>query len=360
MEVEEDMIRKLMTAVALCAIAGTAALAVLVAGPGARSASASRPAGLPHISIMVGGLAKQIYLPSELAARLGYFKKEGLDVTLIDEPSGQSSEDATVAGQVQAGSGAYQHTVELQVLGKGLETVVQLGIAPGEAEVVSNKVASSVHSFKDLRGKNLGVTELGSGTHALSKFLLLKAGVPVDQVHFLPVGAADTFIAAMQQGQIDAGMTTEPTITRVVTSGLGKVLVDLRTPSKTKKALGSDFPFISVFMASDYVKSHKAIVQKVVNAYVLTLHWIHTHTAAQIANKMPADYWVGDKSGYIQALANQKSMFSATGLMPKGGPQIVLKLERQTNDQVGTNAVNLNTTYTNSYVATADKAFNIK
>jgi NitT/TauT family transport system substrate-binding protein len=347
------MTRKLRTAAMLCATA------VVVALPGARGVSASRPAA-PHLSIMVGGLAKQIYLPSELAAQLGYFKKEGLDVTLIDEPSGQSSEDATVAGQVQGGSGAYQHTIELQVLGKGLETVVQLGIAPGEAEMVVGKEAGSIHSFKDLRGKNLGVTELGSGTHALSQYLLIKAGVPVDQVHFIPVGAADTFIAAMQKGTIDAGMTTEPTITRVVSTGLGKVLVDLRTPAKTKKALGSDFPFISVFMSRSYIASHKAIVQKVVNAYVRTLHWIHTHTAAQIANKMPADYWVGDKPGYIQALANQKSMFSPTGMMPKRGPQVVLKLERATNTQVGNNPVKLSTTYTNSFVVKADKKLGIK
>jgi NitT/TauT family transport system substrate-binding protein len=335
--------------------------ALLMTLPAVHAAQrATAPTKLTKLSIMVGGLAKQIYLPSELAFRLGYFKAEGLDVTLIDEPSGQSSEDATVAGQVQAGSGAYQHTIELQTLGKGLETVVQLGIAPGEAEMVASKEAGSIHSFKDLRGKNLGVTELGSGTHALSKFLLLKAKVPVDQVHFIPVGAADTFIAAMQKGTIDAGMTTEPTISRLLASGEGKVLVDMRTPAKTKKALGSAFPFISVFMSTSWVNSHKSITQHIVNAYVRTLHWIHTHSAAQIAAKMPADYYAGDKTLYVNALAAQKSMFSPNGMMPKGGPQIVLKLERATNDQVGSKPVNLAKTYTNSFVTTADKSLHIK
>lgn len=322
--------------------------------------AAPRAAATTNISIMVGGLAKQIYLPSKLAEQLGYFKAEGLNVTLIDEPSGQSSEDATIAGQVQAGSGAYQHTIELQTLGKGLETVVQLGIAPGEAEVVSSKVAGSIHSFKDLRGKNLGVTELGSGTHALSKYLLLKAGVPVDQVHFIPVGAADTFIAAMQQGRIEAGMTTQPTINRVLKTGLGKILVDLQTPKTTRKAMGADFPFISVFMSTSYVDSHRTLVQHVVNAYVRTLHWIHTHSAAQIAAKMPADYYAGDKAGYVAALQSQKSMFSPTGMMPHSGPQTVLKLERATNDQVGNKAVNLSKTFTNTFVAKADKLLGIK
>src|ERR1051326_480110 len=52
-----------------------------------------------HISIMVGGLSKQIYLPNMLTKQLGYFDQQGLDVTLIDEASGQSSEDSVLAGQ---------------------------------------------------------------------------------------------------------------------------------------------------------------------------------------------------------------------------------------------------------------------
>src|SRR5215469_4386127 len=71
-----------------------------------------------HLSIMVGGLSKQIYLPNELTLKLGYFAQQGLDVTLIDEASGQSSEDQVLAGQVDAGSGSYNHTIELQAAGK--------------------------------------------------------------------------------------------------------------------------------------------------------------------------------------------------------------------------------------------------
>lgn len=347
--------RRLITALVLVLSSVIVSLPAVHAAP-----RASAPAKLTSLSLMVGGLAKQIYLPSELSQQLGFFKKEGLNVTLIDEPSGQSAEDATIAGQVQAGSGAYQHTIELQTLGKGLQTVVQLGIAPGEAEMVSSKEAGSVKSFKDLRGKNLGVTELGSGTHAISKYLLLKAKVPVDQVNFIPVGAADTFIAAMQQGHIDAGMTTEPTISRLLATGQGKVLVDLRTPAKTRKVMGADFPFISVYMSTSYISSHKSVVQHVVNAYVRTLHWIHTHTAAQIAAKMPADYYAGDKALYVTALKAQLAMFSPTGMMPKGGPATVLKLERATNDSVGTKSVNLSTTYTNAFVAKAVKVLHIK
>src|ERR1700694_5263523 len=51
-----------------------------------------------HLSIMVGGLSKQIYLPNELTQKLGYFAQQGLDVTLIDQASGQSAETQVLAG----------------------------------------------------------------------------------------------------------------------------------------------------------------------------------------------------------------------------------------------------------------------
>jgi len=305
---------------------------------------------ITHLKIMVGGISKQIYLPNELTQQLGYFKQEGLEVTLIDEASGQSSENEVLAGQVDAGSGSYNHTIELQPKGKQMEAVVLLNVAPGEAEIVSAKAASQIHSVKDLKGKNLGVTELGSGTQTLTTALLHNVGVTTDQVHFIPVGAGDTFIAALQQGKIDAGMTTEPTISRILSTGVGKVLVDLRSPQSTQAALGGPYPFISLFMNNSYVNSHKDVVQKVVNAYVKTLKWMHTHTADQIASMMPPDYYAGNKALYVTALQNQLAIFSPDGVMPTGAPESVLSVENASKLIPTGSQINLSTTFTNEFV----------
>lgn len=325
--------------------------ALVLAGCGSAGGGDSS-GGKVHLNIMVGGLSKQIYLPNMLAKQLGYFDKNGLNVTLIDEASGQSSEDQVLAGQVDAGSGSYNHTIELQAAGKNMECVVQLDIAPGEAEVVSTK-ATSINSPADLAGKNLGVTELGSGTQTLTQAILKKAGVDPNGAHYIPVGAGDTFIAAMQQGRIDAGMTTEPTISRLVSSGVGKVLVDLRTPESTQQALGGNYPFICVFMKNDYVNAHHDTVQKLVNAYVETLKWINTHSAAEIAAKMPADYYAGDQNLYVTALGNQKAIFSPDGLMPNDGPQTVLGIEQQIGKVKAGQTIDLTTTFTNSFASAA-------
>ena len=338
----------------LVTVIGIIFVLILSACGGSSSSGSSSSGSAPiPLKIMVGGLSKQIYLPNELAKQLGYFAQQGLDVTLIDEASGQSSENEVLAGQVDAGSGSYNHTIELQAAGKQMESVVQLDIAPGEAEVVSAKEAGQIHTVSDLKGKNLGVTELGSGTQTLTTALLHKAGITPDQVHFIPVGAGDTFIAAMQQGRIDAGMTTEPTISRLVSSGVGKVLVDLRTPESTQAALGGPYPFISVFMENTYVSSHKDVVQKMVNAYVKTLKWIHTHTAEQIADMMPPDYYAGNKTLYVTALQSQLAIFSPDGNMPTGAPQAVLNIEYQSNLIPQSKQIDLSTTYTNEFTAKA-------
>ncbi len=329
-------------------------LVLLLSACGSTSTGSNGSSSGPtHLSIMVGGLSKQIYLPNKLTAQLGYFAQEGLDVTLIDEASGQSSENQVLAGQVDAGSGSYNHTIELQAAGKQMQSVVLLNVAPGEAEIVSAKVASQIHSVKDLAGKNLGVTELGSGTQTLTTALLHNAGIAADKVHFVPVGAGDTFIAALQQGKIDAGMTTEPTISRILSTGVGKVLVDLRTPESTQAAIGGPYPFICLFMNNSYVSSHKGVVQKLVNAYVKTLKWMHTHTATEIADKMPPDYYAGSKSLYVTALQNQLSIFSPDGSMPSGAPESVLNVEHQSNLVAQDKKIDLTTTYTNTFVNAA-------
>jgi NitT/TauT family transport system substrate-binding protein len=334
--------------------AGLALVAVLAITACGSSSTPSQTSSTPYpVKIMVGGLSKQIYLPNMLTQQLGYFKEQNLDVTLVDEQSGVGTETMVLAGAVDAGSGSYNHTLELQAQGKLMETVVQLQIAPGEAEMVATSKASTIKTAADLKGKTLGVTELGSGTHTLTLALLGKAGIAGDQANFVGVGAGDTFISAMQNGKIDAGMTTEPTISRLIKAGVGQPLVDLRTPASTRAALGGDYPFISVWMTTDYVKSHRPIVQRIVNAYVKTLKWIASHSAQEIADKMPADYYAGDKTLYVTALAAQKDTFSADGKMPSSGPQVVADIEAKYIKSMKDKTVDLSKTYTNDFVIAA-------
>jgi NitT/TauT family transport system substrate-binding protein len=321
----------------------------ILAGCGSTPSSTGGSVQTIALKVMVGGLSKQIYLPNMLAKQLGYFKDQHLDVTMIDEGSGQASEDEVLAGNVDAGSGAYVHPMVLNAAGKKIETICQFGIAPGEAEVIDARKAGSIQSPNDLQGKNLGVTELGSGTHTLTLAILGKAGIDPTKEHFVAVGAGDTFIAAIDHQTIDGGMTTEPTISRLTSSGKGKVLVDLRTPESTRAALGGDYPFIGIFAKNDWVNSNKDAAQRLVNAYVKTLKYIHSHTAAEIAAKMPAEYYAGNQALYVNALQSQISIFGTDCRMPAGGPETVMKIQQAYVPSFKGKTANLSETYTNEF-----------
>ncbi|MET7684656.1 ABC transporter substrate-binding protein [Streptomyces sp. NPDC005423] len=305
------------------------------------------------VKIMVGGLDKVIYLPAMLTQRLGYFDAEGLDVELLSEPAGVQAETALVSGQVQGAVGFYDHTLDLQVKGKSIESVVQFSQAPGEVEVVSDKAAGSVKSPKDFKGKKLGVTGLGSSTDFLSKYLAVKNGVDVSEFTPVAVGAGPTFIAALQQGSIDAGMTTDPTVATILDKKAGKILVDMRTPAGSQAALGGPYPSSSLYMQTDWVNGHKATAQKLANAFVKTLKWMSTHSATEIADKMPADYSQGNRLLYAAAIKSTLPMFTDDGVMPKNGPETVEKVLKAFNPAIKNAEVDLSKTYTTEFV---DKA----
>ncbi|WP_181803140.1 ABC transporter substrate-binding protein [Streptomyces shenzhenensis] len=305
------------------------------------------------VKIMVGGLDKVIYLPAMLTQRLGYFDAEGLNVELLTEPAGVQAETALVAGQVQGTVGFYDHTLDLQTKGKAVESVVQFSRAPGEVEVVSTKAAGDITSPKDFKGKKLGITSLGSSTDFLTKYLAVKNGVKVSDFSPVAVGAGATFISALQQGSIDGGMTTDPTVATILDKKAGKVLVDMRTPEGSQEALGGPYPSSSLYMQTDWVNGHKDTVQKMVNAFVKTLKWMSTHSAAEIAAKMPADYAQGDKALYTQSIESTLPMFTKDGVMPENGPETVEKVLKAFNTNIQNADVDLGKTYTTEFVEAA-------
>ncbi|UHL65250.1 ABC transporter substrate-binding protein [Paralcaligenes sp. KSB-10] len=307
------------------------------------------------ITIMVGGINKIIYLPAKLADNLGYFKAEGLNVDLLSEPAGVNAENEMLAGAVQGVVGFYDHSIDLQAKGKNVESIVQFSQAPGEVEVIAAKQEGKIKGPADFKGKTLGVTGLGSSTDFLTQYMAFVAGLKHGDYTILPVGAGNTFIASIQQNRIDAGMTTDPTVTQLVASGQGKVLVDMRTPADTEKALGGLYPAASLYMPNAWVDSHKAEAQKLANAFVKTMKYIHTHSAEEIADKMPKDYYAGNKDLYIKALKASMPMFTADGRMPENGPPTVLKVLSTFKPQVKAAHIDLSKTYTTAFVDAANK-----
>jgi NitT/TauT family transport system substrate-binding protein len=314
---------------------------------------AGQASAAEKITIMVGGMEKQIYLPAKLAEQLGYLKETGLDIELLSEPAGVNAETEMLSGAAQGVVGFYDHTIDLQARGKMVESVVQFSQAPGEVILVSKAASGSIKSPADFKGKTLGVTGLGSSTNFLTQYLASRAGVKYSEFTTLPVGAGSTFIAAMAQGKIDAGMTTEPTIARLTSTNAARILIDLRSLKSTVAALGGPYPAASLYMQTSWVNSHKEQVQKIVTAFVKTLRYINTHSANEIAEKLPSEYFAGNKQLYIDALDSGKQMFTPDGMMPAEGPATVLKVLSSFDKAVEGKTINLAGTYTTEFVKAA-------
>lgn len=328
-------------------------LSLIAAALAVSGALPAQAADANTVTIMVGGINKIIYLPAKLTEALGYFKDEGLNVELQSQPAGVDAENQLIAGAVQGVVGFYDHTIDLQAKGKEVEAIAVFGKVPGEVELVSTKAAPSFRSMADAKGKTLGVTGLGSSTDFLTRYLALRQGVESKDYSLLPVGAGNTFIAAIKQDRIQAGMTTEPTVSQMLKTGEAKVLVDMRTEEGTRAALGGLYPAPSLYVSNAWADSHKEQATKLAHAFAKTMRYIHTHSAEEIADKMPRDFYGNDKALYVAALKSSLPMFTTDGRMPEGGPETVLKVLSTFKPQVKAKNIDLSKTYSNAYLPAA-------
>ena len=350
-----------LVALAAAATASTLAIAACSSSSSTSSGSTTAQQGggssssMPTVTMMVGGIDKQIYLPYQLAQDLGFYKKYGVNMALSTEQAGGvGAEDAMASGQVDMAGAWYTHTIDFQLKGKPVQDVVQLSGSPGERIMCAK--GSNITSPAQWRGKSIGVTDLGSGTDQLTLYLAARYHLTTKDFTRVAAGAGSTMIAALQHGKIACGMTTQPTVSAIEKLDIGYSAFDLATTAGVQKWLGGFVPTAGVLALTSWVDANKATVQKVVDALVATMHWINTHTAAQIADAMPPAFVsnsVVTKTDYISGLTQDKNQFLPNGMMPTGGPQVVESIAKLAGTVTG--PVNLGVTYTNSYAIAANK-----
>jgi len=349
--------RSLAALAAACATALT--VAACSSGGSSLSGSTSGGSGsnssLPTVTMMVGGINKQIYLPYQLAQSLGYYKKYGVNMVLSNEVSGGvGAETAMASGQVDMAGAWYVHTINFQLQGKSVVDVAQLSGSPGERIMCAT--GTHITSPAQWKGQSIGVTDLGSGTDQLTQYLAARYGLKKGEYTRIAAGDGSTMIAALKNHKILCGMTTQPTVAAIEKLGVGYPAFDLTTTAGVKKWLGGFTPTAGVLALSSWVDAHKDTVQKVVDAIVATMHWLATHSAADVANVLPPSFVSNalvTKPVYISTLATDKTQFLPDGMMPADGPGIIMSISKLAG--VITGPVDLSKTYTNSFVTTANK-----
>jgi NitT/TauT family transport system substrate-binding protein len=329
------------------------ALACASSSP-SQSQTSSGPPEKPNLKMGVGGQSQIIYMPLTLADQLGYFRDEGITVEIDDLKGGSDALKALLGGSVDMVTGFYEHTIRTQTQGKFIEMFTTFDLYPGLVLMVGKQHQDQVKSIKDLAGHPVGVTSPGSSTDEMVKYLLKKNNMAADAVPVVAIGSGSTAIAAISSGQVWAGVTVEPTASQLQKDGNAKPLYDTRTQQGTRQVFGGTWPAGGFYTTTDFVKQNPRTVQAMARAAVKTLKYIKSHPAAEIANHLPSNFFVGgDKAAFVDTLKANMAMFSDTGLMPSDGPNNVLETLKVADPKTDWSTVVLKKTYDNSFVQKA-------
>jgi NitT/TauT family transport system substrate-binding protein len=308
------------------------------------------------ITVAVGGGACLCYLPTVLAKQLGEFDKAGLAVELVDLKGGSDALKAVLGGSADVVSGYFDHCVNLAAKKQELVSFVVYDRYPGLVLVVSPSHNGEIKSIKDLAGKKVGVSAPGSSTDFFLKYLLKKNGIDPASVSVIGAGLGATAVAAMEQGQIDAAVMLDPSVTVLQGSHPDlQILSDTRTQKDTLGVFGGEYPGGALYSTAAWVGSHEKEVQALTGAMLNTLAWIHAHSPEDIMARMPPEMVGKNKELYLAALRNTIPMYSETGMMDPKGADAVLAVFSESSPEVAKANIDVSRTFTNKFVDQAKK-----
>ena len=311
----------------------------------------------PKLTLAVGGKNLLYYLPLTIAEQLGYFKAEGLEVSIVDFAGGSQALRALVGGSADVVSGAFEHTVNMQPKGQKLRAVVLMGRAPQIVLGVNPKTMPNFKTVADLKGKKIGVTAPGSSTNVMTNFVLAKAGLKPSDVSIIGVGAGNGAVAAMRAGQIDAISNLDPVISLLQRSNDLKIVSDTRIVAEADKVFGGPMPAACLYVPQAFVDKNPKTVQALVNAIVRADKWIQAAGPGEIIKTVPESYLLGDRAVYIDAFLAAKGALSPDGLFPEAGAETARRALASIDPEIGKATIDLKAVYTNDFVKAANAKY---
>lgn len=191
---------------------------------GAASAALAFPALAQSGKIVFGYTAVTDFASVFVAAEQGYFTKRKLDVELKFIPL-----NSTIPAAIQSDSlqmGGPTPSVFLQSVEGGLDHVVVAGGGITSKTITGfglvAKAGSGIRSAQDVIGKKVGVPGLGAFLHVTFRAWLKQSGVDYKKVNFVEASFPQHG-DLLRGGSIDAVVTADPFMSRIVDSGVGYV-----------------------------------------------------------------------------------------------------------------------------------------
>jgi ABC-type nitrate/sulfonate/bicarbonate transport system substrate-binding protein len=145
-------------------------------------------------------------LPFWLAERNGYFKAEGIEPTLEIEPNGRKITERLLNGVSQFSLVGPDAVLIDATRGGPLRIVAGIVRKPPLFLIAK----SSIKSFADLRGANIGALSLTEGSSKLLITMAKAEGLAAADLKISAVGGAPARQVMLKEGKIDAGMQPLP------------------------------------------------------------------------------------------------------------------------------------------------------
>jgi NitT/TauT family transport system substrate-binding protein len=180
--------------------------------------------------IKVGVLKLTSSAPIFLGVEKGFFKEFGVEPELVYFQAAAPIATALAAGQLDVGATGLTAALYNIVLGgEKLWIVADKGREwpgyPLVAIVVQKELwDGGMRSIKDLKGRRIGVTQLGSTFHYHIGNILEKDGLHLSDVKIVPLQAMPATMEALKGKQVDAILVPQPFPGAAEAQGFGKIV----------------------------------------------------------------------------------------------------------------------------------------
>jgi ABC-type nitrate/sulfonate/bicarbonate transport system substrate-binding protein len=142
--------------------------------------------------------------PTYIALQAGYYAKYGVNVKLVFS-SHPADVAMLVSDQAQVDLNTLQQAMEL---GAKSSSIRMYGL-PLKTWLFALMARENIHSVRELKGKRIGITQLGGSTYSYAVRLLAQFGMNQKEVNWISLGD-NSRIAALTSRQVDATMLSAP------------------------------------------------------------------------------------------------------------------------------------------------------
>jgi NitT/TauT family transport system substrate-binding protein len=221
--------------------------------PGATANSVKQLAGHYVISY-AGSICGS---PISIAYDNGYYKEEGVDVELVSGNTFDTNRAFLDSGKTPVINGDFQF---FPAIYNGANIKLISGLHEGCIKVLVPK-DSPIKTFADLKGKTIGVDEIGGTPMSVAS---IEAGFnninPQTEITWKPF-PGDQLTLALQKGEVDAISDWDPYMTEAEETGNYRTLLDI---AKDPPFAGKNCCFL--FASGKLVKENPEVVARVLRA----------------------------------------------------------------------------------------------